>query len=173
MEGQKALDSVRSDLIMARLDERSVIDVDKNVDRIVVVVEAERAMRLASRRPMPRGGHGAGTDTKAAEIKAAELKAAAAQAAEVKAAEAKVAEAKAATVKAKAKADAEARAAMSAAAAGIRANVAVAAIFPGTCFNCGVVGHRKSECTAAGRCARFQQPGHAARVCTAPAPVSP
>ena len=173
VEGQKALDSVRSDLIMARLDERSVIDVDKNVDRIVVVVEAERAMRLASRRPMPGGRHGAGTDTKAAEIKAAELKAAAAQAAEVKAAEAKVAEAKATTVKAKAKADAEARAAMSAAAAGIRANAAVAAVFPGTCFNCGVAGHRKSECTAVGRCARCQQPGHAARVCTAPAPVSP
>ena len=171
VDGQQALNRVRSDLIMARLDERSMIEVDKNIDRIVVVVEAERAMRLASRGSMSGGGHGTGSDTKAAELKAAEAKVSAAQAAEVKTAEAKVAEAKA--VKAKAKVDAEARAAMAAAAAGIRANAAVAAIFPGTCFNCGVVGHRKSECTAAGRCARCQRPGHAARVCTAPAPVSP
>jgi len=171
VDGQQALNRVRSDLIMARLDERSMVDVDRDIDRIVVVVEAERGMRLASRGSMSGGGHGTGSDTKAAELKAAEAKVAAAQAAEVKAAEAKVAEAKA--VKAKAKADAEARAAMAAAAAGIRANAAVAAIFPGTCFNCGIVGHRKSECTAAGRCARCQRPGHAARVCTAPAPVSP
>jgi hypothetical protein len=124
--------------------------VGNNVDRIVEVAERMRAIAAKSGTGQPTGAAKAAVHAKAAEDKATVVRAKTEAAARAEAA-------------------AAAAAATAAATKTVRGNAAFSG-FAGTCHGCGMVGHKKGDCPEA-PCERCKKKGHAARACTAPAPV--
>ena len=128
VDGRQVLATIRTDVLMGRLDEADSTAVEVNIDKLIVVVEAERAVRLTAR-ALTGGASSSVTDTAAAEAKAAA---------------------------AKAKVEAEARAASAAAAAASASVASPAALvlrgnlaqqtFTGICFRCGKTGHKQVAC---------------------------
>jgi hypothetical protein len=124
-DGKQVLSTLHTDVLMGRLDEADGVAVEREIDKLVVAVEAERATRLADR-TLADGATIGATDKATAEAKA-------------KAAKAK------AEAEARATSAAVAAAVVSSAATVLRGNLAQQT-FPGTCFRCGKTGHKQVDC---------------------------
>ena len=125
-DGKQVLSTLHTDVLMGRLDEADGVAVEREIDKLVVAVEAERAARLADRTLAGCWATIGATDKATAEAKA---------------------------TAAKAKAEAEARATSAAVAAAVVSSAATVLrgnlaqqTFPGTCFRCGKTGHKQVDC---------------------------